>query len=250
MKSKKLFIIISVITALIAIISLALLSIAHNKALGVKAEAILVSISGLSTYASLFSNSFAQKLAEETVKKAFLKDQTEIVEEVKKEFNIGIERLKSELTKNRIAFEVNYSIYSTEESKAIINLYSKLDKFYHSALGLASIWDLSQQKGKQFNDYRQQHLEQFDKYYSSLNEACDAIDYSVLFLGNDLTTALNIFVNKIDDISKCFHNVDNCDDDITHLRNNYEELNKLILELHKYAELFKKKLQPKNPLSE
>ena len=78
----------------------------------------------------LFSKSFISSLGEKTAELFTIKQKTLIEETVRDGLNRALEELKSDLEKRNIAFQIDYTFFNTERSKACIGLYRKLIDLY------------------------------------------------------------------------------------------------------------------------
>ena len=81
----------------------------------------------------IFYKAWLKSLGTEVAKLSTAEDLTKIQETVKSDFNTKIEELKSTLSKNNISYQIQYSHLHQERSKAIVELYRKLQEL-HSAM--------------------------------------------------------------------------------------------------------------------
>lgn len=226
---KIIFVIIIVVIAIFATI------IAHHYKLGTISECIILCISFLVTAYLLFFDHFVRELGNEAAQMMFIQEKTEIVEQV-----------KSELTKENIAYEVDYNLYYTEKTKAIIDLYKKLVVFYDSCKRLTSLWEVVQERGQALSNYQELHQNRLDFHSEASHELTTAIDNNRLFLNDELISELNDFYLKTTKHSEKFWRIDvDSSYDKETLEQDCEMLYKLGEKLDKFAEALRSILLPK-----
>lgn len=128
-----------------------------------------VVVIGLIAWAAikLFSKSFIDSMGEKTAELFTTKQKTMIEETIKSEFSTALEKLKSDLEKKNIAFEIDYTFFNSQRSKVCLEWYWKMEEFYLSAVAFRkllkdhSIPNIE----KKFNEYNEHRLE-LETYYS------------------------------------------------------------------------------------
>lgn len=81
----------------------------------------------------IFYKSWLAALGKEVAKLSTIEESTKLSETVKKNFNEKIEALKSELAKNNMTHQIQFSFLHQERGKVILELYKKLIEL-HSAM--------------------------------------------------------------------------------------------------------------------
>lgn len=200
----------------------------------------------LTTIKETIETSFIEERTKikETVETSFAEEKTRITETVKNEFATALEKFKSNLQKETIAYQVDYSVFYTERTKAIIDLNSKLADVHSAGSNLAEIWREFQDNEIELQIYTIMCQRGIKRYHEALHEAYDAIDHCNLYLEKSLFIRTQNLLNKVAEYSNSFikSKTPYSNDE---LYNNKRKLSELVSELYELSKTFREIIQPK-----
>ena len=128
-------------------------------------------------------------MGEKTAELFTIKQKTLIEETVRDGLNRALEELKSDLEKRNIAFQIDYTFFNTERSKACIGLYRKLIDLYT----IADQYVLQRGFGPSISIFEKQE----NDYDVADDDIMNYIDYNRILIPQSICTTVADFVTQI-----------------------------------------------------
>ena len=148
----------------------------------------------------LFSKTFITSLSEQAVELLLTKKKIELEQSIESASKKALAEYQAELDKKIIAFEADYTFFYTERSKACIELYQKIAKFYDNAILFTnSITEL----GTTNTDVKNRA----EVYDNSLNELREFYNQNRIFLQKELCDSIVTLYNNIGALCSEFSDV-------------------------------------------